>query len=387
MLSTFYQKSAFITSGDYLSAQTGAGNTITQVSRLQDLTWTINHPIQNQLYLDAGNETIEPTRPTFSCNLSWLSTNGLNERIAGLLTNGSSGALIDINAQKNVYIGTEVAEGYNYIGSNGNKTVIGLGQALLSAYSVSAQVGQPIQSAASFEGLNVVSYTGSSGESIPAVNYQLGTQLSGTKFTLPSATRQYDPTGSDESLWTAANIASDITMEFPVGSPFALALNSSQVNLQSFRANFSVNRQGLHKLGFAYPDARPTLYPVEVNLQMDALVNNYQAQALNNMTCYTTTGQEVSVLVENSCEGYYPIQFRLVGLQLKSQSSSVSIGSPFETVSLEWATTITDPFSHQNNIFIKDTSPIEILVIYEGGTEYPIETSDGYTLRAQQFGA
>lgn len=381
----FSKKGAFISTGDYLSPQ-GTGD-FAQLSRVQDINWTVNYPLQNEVYLDLGNETIMSQRPTVACNMAWYTTNGYNEKGVGLYTNGLSGAFINLNSPKNLYIATAFTPGYdlNGLSNNNNVGAIGVGQVLLSSYSISARAGGTMDTQVTLEGLNSVIYTGVSGQSSPAVDSESGDLLSGIQFTLPLASSQY-PIYSNTGEYPAANLAGDIFMEFPMGSPLGtiFGTNERTCQVQSFSMNFSVNRQSMRRMGYTFPDNRAVLYPVDVSVSVEALVNSYQAARLNELGCYTSTGQEVEILVMSPCGGKIPIQFTAVGMRLQSQSSSVSVDSPLETATFNWNLTISNPYSATNNVFIKEVSELEILCAYETGVYIPFITSDGYNLRALQ---
>ncbi len=381
---TYQQKAVYITTGDYQDSQNISGS-IAQLSRIQNVAWNINFPIQNQSYIDAGTETITPTRPTVSCSLDWLTTNGYNEEWAGLSTRGNVGAIAQLNIPKNLYISTENTIGGDAVGSSGSKTVIGVGQVLLNSYSIQGQVGSPLKATVTFEGLNAGIYTGWQNQPIPAVSPIDGALISGVTFTLPIPDQQYNPDSLAKPNNIVAALPSNMMLEFPAGSPFATLFGpqGQQCAIQSFRADFNINRANLHQLGSVFPANRPVTYPVEVDLGMDVLISKYQSDQLNAWGCATTTGHDVNILVLSNCLDVIPFEIDFRGMQFKGQSSNQSIGN-MESVSFNWNLTINDPFSTVGNVFLSSYSELDYLVAhYLDGSEHPFITSDGYNLRVK----
>jgi hypothetical protein len=380
----YNQVSAFITSGSYTIDQSNSGN-FGQLSRIDSLAWGVEYPIVNETYIDTVNKTSLPLRPTVNCTLGWKVTNGYNEGLAGFLTNGRSGAFLPLNDQRDLYIVYENDQGRDSINSaSSNKTIVGVGQVLLSDYSISAEAGGVIDATATFNGLTAVTYTGvPSGLLVPSVDPIDGDQLSGL-FTLPAATSQYNPSDVSSPNYYAANMASDIDMDFIGTNPFGVELSQygRTLNLKSFRANFSFPRSQFQRLGSVFPDNRPITYPIEVTLDVEATITNRLAQKLTDLGCMTT-GVNINILVSKPCTpGISPIEISFFGMNFRSQGASLGLSGP-ETASFQLTSTISNPYSPTSNVFIREHNSLALLIGRTSGTsvDYGIITSWGEEIR------
>jgi hypothetical protein len=381
----YNQVSAFITSGSYTIDQSNSGN-FGQLSRIDSLAWGVEYPLENETYIDSVNKTSLPLRPTVNCTLGWKVTNGYNEGLAGFLTNGRSGAFLPLNDQRDLYIVYENDQGRDSINSvSSNKTIVGVGQILLSDYSISAEAGGVIDATATFNGLTAVTYTGvPSGLLVPSVDPLDGEQLSGL-FTLPAATSQYGTSDVLSPNYYAVNMAADIDLDFIGTNPFGTNLNQygRTLNLKSFRASFSFPRSQFQRLGSVFPDNRPITYPIEVTLDVEATITNRLTQKLTDMGCMTT-GVNVNLLVNKSCTSGLaaPIEMSFIGMNFRSQGSSLGLSGP-ETASFQLTSTISNPYSSTSNVFFRDHNILDLLVGRTSGTsiDYGIVTSWGEQIR------
>lgn len=343
---TYQQKSVWISSGAFDTDQTVSGS-LRQLARVQSLNYNLAYPVEQVTYLDIGDEAYLSSHTPVEVNLAYLHTNGRNEQALGLLdVVGPNGALaLNLDQEKNLYVATQNVRGVDSVGtpSGASQSVIALGQAVMTAYSMSARLGSFVQSSATLNCLTAYSYTGNAGNQVPAVHYQNGTQLTGL-FTIPQAFSQYDPnvTGYDNPIAVAAIGAQDMYMAFPQGTPFGVIFSGAQASyLQGFDLTLAFDRRELKPLGNVYPNTRALLYPIRIDLSADAVVNSYQADQLSRIDCLGT-GQAVFLIVKQPCSNITLFGFYFDKLQLESQSFSSSIG-PSDTVNLKWRGLITSP--------------------------------------------
>lgn len=358
----YWQHEVYFSSGSYATSQTVTGS-IVQLSRIQDVSFSLPYPIEETMYMDGGYDSYltHATQPTL--NLRWFNTNSENERWVGLMnTLAPSGTLgFDIDSEKNVYITTEnsLVDAVGATGYGQTKTVIGLGQCLLTQYQLSASVGGLVTADASFISLTAYVNSGQSGNQVPSVNYQDGMRMTGL-YSLPAASSQYVtslpsgtyPTGIYANE-VAAISANDLIMTFPQGSPFGVVLTGFQsCYLQSFSLALGINRQEIKPLGNVYPQNRGVLYPITVDLSTEAIVSSYQADALQRIGCLMT-GQtnEINVIVKQPCSNATMFGFYFDNLQLESQQFVTTIGRN-DVVSLKWRGIITTPNQPFFNPFI-----------------------------------
>lgn len=341
----YQTKSVFISSGDAFSDQSYTG-AFRQISRLHDVTWSINYPLEQNTYLDFGNESFLSSHNAIDCTLGWYHTNGRNEEALGLVDTilPNSALALNLNQEKNIYITMENQLGWDSVGSTGygqTKTVLALAQGVMTSYNMSARVGGLIESEATMNCLTAVVYSGQSGHAVPTVTHQNGAQLTGL-FALPSASNQYNPNGTGLNDPVSAIAARDMIMMFPVGNPFATVFTGDQAcYLQSFQCSLTLDRRELKPLGFSYPPHRALLYPIHVDLTTEALVSRYQVDQLSRIDCLGT-GQYVNIVVKQPCSNSTLFGLYFNNLQLSSQSFTSSIG-PMDTMTTRWKAIISSP--------------------------------------------
>lgn len=348
---TYQAKSVFVSSGAFDSNQTVSGS-LRQLARLQTVDWAIDYPLEQVMYLDAGDEAYLTSYTPVDVTLSYLHTNGRNEQFLGLVDQvGTSGTLaLNLDQEKNLYIAIENTPGRDAVGAGmeSPKSIIGMGQALMTSYDLSARVGGAIESRVTMNCLTAFSYTGTSGNAIPAVNYQNGNQLTG-QFVLYPAFSQYDAavTGYSNPIAAPAVAARDMFLVFPQGTPFAGIFSGSQSwYLQGFDLNVSIPRRELKPMGHAYPPVRAVSYPINVTLTTEAIVNRYQRDQLDRIDCLAT-GQTVYLIVKQPCSSDVLFGIYLDRLQIDSQSFNTSIG-PADTATVTWRGLIPSP----NSLFL-----------------------------------
>jgi hypothetical protein len=332
------------------SNQIYSGNFL-QFARVQEASWSLDYPLEQVSYLDAGTESSLNTYTPVSLNIAWYDTNGKNEAAVGLgvLTNSYYTGLTSIDLEQNYYVGINNEQGADLVGVTGtNRTVVAFSQGLFNSYNLSAQVGSIVQSAASLTCLSAFLYTGmpTGGNLVPTVSPQNGSQSTGL-FVLPPALSQYDPDGS----LVAAVGAKDLLLQFPLqpgvgpNSPttaFATVFSGEQAcYLQSCNLSVTANRQELRPLGFVYPPNRATIWPLTVELTAEAVVSRYQADQLQRIDCLGS-GMQVNLIVRKPCAGTTLFGFYTDQLRLANQSFSSAIG-PMDSVRFTWRGLIGSP--------------------------------------------
>ncbi len=338
-------KAVFISSGAADSNQTISGS-IRQLSRVQDVNWDISYPVEQVTYLDAGDEAYLGSHNPIDVEIGYWHTNGRNEQALGLVdTVGVSGSLaLNLDQEKNLYISMENTPGRDAVGNpTSSKTILAIGQALMTSYAMSAQVGSLIRSRATMNGLIGFIYTGTSGNAVPAVNPYNGAQLTG-RFVLPTAFPQYDPdvTGFDNPIAAAAIGAQDMFLTFPQGTPFGVTYSGAQAcYLQGFDVTLTFERRELKPLGAVYPPTRAVFYPIRIDLTTNAIVNRYQRDQLDRIDCLGS-GQSVNLIVKQPCSNATLFGFYFDKLQIESQSFTSSIGDA-DVATTKWRGLITSP--------------------------------------------
>lgn len=346
----FLQQTLYCSSGTPETNQSISGGII-QLSRIQSVDLDISYNRSSQSYLNENVENILIERPFVNLSFEYLTNATRNERAVGFQVDGWHSAFWLLNNEKNFYISNENDVVDANLSSSSTKSVIGIGNALINGYSVSASVGDIFKSTITAQGLNAVSYTGNSGQLNPAINPITATQLSNL-FSLTQAS----PLISTSSLNSANDLiaigAKDLVMQFPSGSVFATVMTGTNgCLLQNFNLAFSIDRNDAKPLGAAYPTNRRITYPIHVTLSADAILNTYALDALTRVNC-ADSGYDLNIILMQPCTTSPAVEYRLRGLKLQSQHIKSAIND-FTTVSFNWEAMVGNLNDSGNNVFIK----------------------------------
>lgn len=365
-----YQSEALYTSKALTS--TGVSEHV-QLERVQSANY--NFSISRQDINQYGHlsrlDSIVLDPPTVALDFSYYLTDGYNERALGFYVqtggaaagNFPSGHMVASDG-RNFYI-TTVAEGSDATGTTGVDSVIGIGNAYLSDYTLDLAVGSLPTVSVTMEAANILAntgigyYTGAgitglSGIQLPAVKTTDGASYSGTGAFLPiadsgdssiSALRPGDVTISIQSL-------QDSTIADISGTTDADA-----IHIQSASLSIPLSRSPLQRLGTRFPFARTVDFPVTATLSVNAIVNEVTARNLATVI-NSETEQDVTLTLKDT-NGTGRMTYTLKGCTLDSESFSSSIGSN-KTVDLTITTQIGGPNDTAHGILVSGANQVAI---------------------------
>ena len=351
-----YQSEALYVSED-LGSQTTGGHF--QLERVQSANYnfTINRQDINQYGQAARIDSLVMDAPTVGLDFTYYLTDGGNEKALGFDvgdTNQFAQGHMTTSSGKNFYIVT-VDEGKDAVGAvhADRKSVIGLGNAFLSDYSVDLSVGSLPTVSVSMECSNINSTTtdlaGDATQitdiSLPAVDITDGTPYSGTGISLA------DPT-TGESTLTALR-PGDITVD--ISSLDGVALSDltgpnedDAIHIQSASLSVPLSRTPLQRLGTRFNYARTVDFPVNVTLSVNAICNDATQENLATILD-DNAGYNVTVTL-NDKDGNSQMKYTLKGCRIDSESFSSSIGSN-KSVDLTFSTQVGGTNDTDNGIF------------------------------------
>lgn len=372
-----YQSEALYVSQDINS--TGAGQH-RQLDRVQSANYNfaISRQDINQYGQLARIDSVVLDTPTVNLDFSYYLTDGANERALGFnVSTGDaavsflSGMMTEVSGD-NMYVVTS-AEGLdaNLVTSTGNiKSVIGFGNVFVTDYSVEFAVGALPTVSITAEASNInatlggaVRVSGASGNFInggsgiqtlsPAVNpsggfpYSVG--LTGTGVVLPSGTNN---TGG--SLISALRYG-DVSLSLgTINSGILSNIGSSVdgIHIQSASLSVPLSRTPLQRLGSKFPFARLVDFPLNVTLNVSAILNEITAE---NLAATIDVNPTVDILLAIKKPGITNTEnamtYTLKGAKLDSESISSSIGSN-KTVELVFSTQIGGTNDTVNGLFV-----------------------------------
>lgn len=265
--------------------------------------------------------------PKISFNLSYYNSDTSNEAILGLPVNGDSifkgqaitGKDINIFLLSDADNGRDVNSLTNFNGTN----VFGIGNALITNYSVSAGIGNVPTTEISFEANNVFFDTFTGNNAIPALSYS-GKKTSYTyDFTSGNFNKNNYATDQIDrpSAIRPADIFVVMTQPQIGGGVYATASGK----MQNFDIQIPFERKELFGLGNNYAFDRKLMYPVVGTVSFNAIFDN-----LNNNNNYSDifnsdNKNDISIYL-NDCENNHQIIYSIKDARLVSENFNFSIG-------------------------------------------------------------
>lgn len=270
--------------------------------------------------------------PTVNLSFSYYLTDLENEANLGFVTNGLSSCLGNIlektQDEKNYFI-LMVGEGQDAIGKGGaDGQVLGIGNGVISSYSIEGSVGDYATVNVGVEGLNLRGYLDGVSEDIPAINPLTGLQITGLTYTLPTGTIG----GANKPFVIRPG---DISVDLSSANP--LFVNITGLCVQSFNISFDLAREAIQCLGSRFDKAKELTFPIDVNFSVEVLGNDIKQASLNDFICNTGLYSASVTLRQPTCTGSGSVgaKFTLLGMSLDSESFNLDVNDN-QTVSINW---------------------------------------------------
>lgn len=375
-----YQSEALYASKEYDS--TGLSDHV-QLHRVQSANYgfTINRQDVNQYGNLARIDSLILEPPTVNFDLSYYVTNGFNERALDFSVakpgdtsevQFASGHLAAGSGQ-NLFIVT-VPEGkdanLNKDTNSTENTVIGIGNAFLTDYTLDLSVGSLPTATVSFEASNIISDTtvsgngtisGFTGIESPAVNPVDGVSLA-DEVRLPWASGNSH--GGDYVASAADKLSAlrpgDLTLDLSNFDGEVLSKvdgGGGSIHIQSASLSLPLSRTPIERLGTKFPFARVVDFPVNASLTVNAIVNTMEAQNLANMIsgCGQDTLRDVTVSMKECGGSTTGLHVTLKNCTIDSESFSSSIGSN-KSVDLTFTTQIGGTKDTNKGVFVSGSN-------------------------------
>ncbi len=316
------------------------GGACTPLRRVQSCNYnfSIERTDVNQFGELAAIDRLILQEPTVSVDLSYIfepsatnegtlglsnGTTGTNYMLSGIITNTGDPSL-------NIIIETSAA------GTDANDTaatsLIGIGNAFLTSWSLEAAVGGLPTVTCAFEGQNIAFSAGTTFASSPSFSGD-GT----TPYTTPSV-----PGASilfDSATQISAIKPGDVslTLHDALDTP-GLGLLESDLKVQSVTVAMTMSREPLRKLGKRAAFSRELTFPITCTVSVNAVVGDIVTAKLSDIF-NNTSGDANSYNCTIALVGYIGATpttktFKLAKAKLNSQNITSSIG-PNKSVTLE----------------------------------------------------
>jgi len=345
------------------------GTVIEQIKRVQNANYsfTINRQDINQFGHLGRLDSIVLEAPTVSLDFSYYLTDGGNERLLGMSTDGGfqnlSGVMTrDQNEFGNNYFILTVPEGRDAVlgdelVNEDTKSVISLGNGYVTDYSIEASVGAFPTVSVTVDGMNIKSDIGTEGKGIPAIDPKDGTLSCDRCFFLPPSV-----SGEGESVLKPGDItinlqdAGLISKQISGDSLGYGDEDKGSAHIQSFTLSTPMGRTDLQRLGNTYAFAKELDFPITCTLTVNALVADLKDGNLVDLMCGESYNFRIKMQPPqcvdcdpNDSTPAMQIDFRRA--KLDSESFSSAIGDN-KTVDLTFSTQIGGPEEQGVGVFI-----------------------------------
>ncbi len=402
---------------------------IEQLHRVQSANYAFNisRTDVNQYGELAAIDRVVLETPTVSLDFSYYLANFANEEALGFqvfpkyvddsIAESAVAKIINKDADEKNYFIKTVGEGEDAISENGTAaaegdSVIGIGNAFLTSYSVEAAVGSFPTVSVSAEGMNMRfdSLDGEAKGTIPSLDKIEG-KASTTKYKLPKAVRSAGTLDSQAIstlrpgdikvslvqspknwLVTQNGTFGDFSQnedpdvndyDLPgVKLPSSSANVVDSANIQSFNISFDLSRTPIQRLGNRFAFAREIDFPVNITASFEAVLTDLTEGSLSELIdCEKAYDLKIDLYSPKGCQDdetvdSYPVCTYIVkDLKPDSQSFSSSIGDN-KTVSIEFTSQIGGPNQKDVGLFMKGVTKEHIV---------PDEVAPTFTLAS--FGA
>jgi hypothetical protein len=363
----------------YASKNTATGQMsgdgdILQIHRLTSIggpEWTYERAPINVIGKLAPLTRDTTDSPTVSVPFSYYLTDFQNEFNLGfdIQTNGTEvGALSGIltkspgKDEKNYFIliSPEGIDAVTRSGANTNDYVLGIGNGLITNYSIEASVGDYPTASVTVEGLNLKGEAGKVGVTglpvtnwfaSPAIYPSSGTQVQTNEsyFRLPSGSAGH---ANKPFILKPGDINVDLQTSNYASGLFTNT-DTASFNIQSFNVSFDLARDPIQSLGSRYARSRELTFPIDVNFTVEALAGDLKTANLREFVCNPLSQTAVITMRKPDCANTGTIQTRITlkGLTLQSEAFSIDAGDN-QSVSLTWLGSIGAPDDTVNNIFL-----------------------------------
>ena len=331
-----YQSESLYVSKDASSTTSGDHEELIRVQSA-NYGFSINRQDVNQYGNLARIDSLVLEAPTVNFDFSYYLGDGFNEKALGFdITSNAQfpSGFLETSSGKNFYIVTsdEGQDSVNFLPGD-PYSLIGIGNAYLSDYSVDLSVGSLPTATVSFEGANISSSNGtivgtqpSNARMVsdsPAIDIEEGTPI-GTQVNIlkPKNTGQDGPT---------ALRPGDIYITFPGfdddNSALARISGDGKFNLQSANLSVPLSRSPIERLGSKFPFARVVDFPVNASLSVNAIVSEQETRDLSALVSGCSSSDGAVRITMQSCDGQDTLIWNLLGATLDSESYSSSVGS------------------------------------------------------------
>lgn len=322
-----------------------------ELIRIQDASYgfTMNRTDVSQYGLASRIDTIHLDMPTVNFDLSYYLGDGFNERALGFNIDESAQFVkghLELGGEKNFYITTS-EEGLDSVDLQlgDSYSLMGIGNAFLTDYSVNMSVGSLPVVSLTYEASNINSSNGVvSGDGFWDTDVSGSTASIDIEKGIPydKNIKLYTPKNTGNNGPTAL-MPGDISLNFNdfVDPTISNISGEGSFHLQSAVLSIPLPRTELKRMGSKSAYARPIDYPVKATLTTNSILSNTKTVELaEQVKRCSLSNNNISISAKN-CDGKGAINWTLLKPLLKSERFSSNIG-PNKSVDLVFEVEIGD---------------------------------------------
>ena len=360
-----------------------SGNLVRQLHRIQGIDYgftTVNEDV-NQFGKIARIDTVAIKTPEVTLDFEYILADGYNEQALGFLVNGEDQALYkhiapDGRVGANFFVSV-APEGREVIGANlmyqeSLRRTIGIGNAFLSQYAVTAELGSIPRARVSFEAFNIRSYHGSCNLPIPSFDPAQDCHHPDRSFSLPDTYESfvYEQLSGLEDIHYQHGAGGlrpgDIKISLDGAGLLSEQLSGlhdysdGAAHIQGFTINLPLGNTKIHRLGRNIEFNRAPNLPATIDVQVTALAANLRRAGLWEAMC-SKKQHNLSLILEDcmalrECSGVLSpntinMAYYLKGAVLNSESFSSSV-SDNKIVDLSFSVPIGGADQKDRGLFI-----------------------------------
>ncbi len=307
---------------------------------------------------------------------------GFNERSLDFMIDGKRPALTrflsnDFSFGKNIFLITGPPNldliGKDLLSISDDINVVGIGNAILSQYALTAEVGSLPKARMSFEGFNIQSYQGCLNLPVPSIDPYKQCGRPDYKFSIPDIgdTLSYETIGDkyNEIVFkdhtkgihpTAINVSlndGSIISSQNHNNPHH---STGSAHIQGFTVNVPLGSTRMNRLGNAFELARFYNFPSKIELKFKAFLSELKSSNLLDELCKTKKHNLTITMHDfcsiTHCEGSLQqvdahVSFLFKGAVLDSEAFESSINSSAKTVEVSFSLPMVDPLSNKDEGF------------------------------------
>jgi hypothetical protein len=335
------------------------GNQVRQLHRIQ----SINYGFQTD-FIDINeygkSARIDKTfleTPNVSLDFEYALAEGYNEQVAGFVIDGENPLFRKLVVPEDRLFGqnfftVQVPDGHDVINSNLDKfdekdvEVVGIGNAFLNQYAVTAEIGSLPKARMSYEASNIRSYKGFKNLPLPSYNFKEPTYFSNAKFSIPNTYESflYEKLKAIEDIvYEPANMGvGPGNLKISLDDAGYISKNISDLysydqgaaSIQGFTLNISLGNTRLSRIGTYLEFGRTYNFPLTIQFQVRAILGDIRQ---TSDLCEIFQGKKHNIVImvkdpRSVCEGNGSLEqaemnmaFYIKGATLNTEAFSSSI--------------------------------------------------------------